>query len=687
MSSARLSSGPKLKVLILEDDQILRKALLGRISTDFPLATTMVVASKDDFVSAIRSHEPDVVLLNPSVQSYAATDALKDVRKQGCHAPVIVVNGSLPESEALSMLNNGFEDYFLRDAQDKLAASILKASERYRLYERLRQDEELLKHRHEQFKYLFDHSGDEIYILDARLCNILDANPRAAERTGYTREELTEMDMAELISHENRISGLYRFQHVCDQGEEMFETEHLRKDGTTYPVEVDARCMVTGGGRKLVQAFVRDITHRKRVEALMQESEAKFQELFSSINDVFYHTDMDGVITLVSPSISSLLGYKAYELIGRKMSSFYAIPSRRHYFMAELMEKGEVRHWETELKHRDGQSVFVSSNSSLVKDANGVVTGVQGVIRDISDRIESRKQRQEFTKQLEEKVKERTRELESTNLMLMTEVRERHRISKVLEAKNQDLTDSILYAERLQKAILPEIDVLRKTFPESFVLYKPRDIVGGDFYWFHRIRKNFLLACVDCTGHGVPGGFMTMACNEMLNKTVIDKGWHHPSLVLELMDSEIRDTFQKYSKESITDGMDMSYVNIDSAECFIEFAGAGQGLLLVKDDEIRWFRGSKFGLGGDYQGKDRKFETHKIPYTPGECLYLFSDGYADQFGGEKDRKFMMRNFKNLIQSVYNRPMVEQVEVLNLTFDRWRGSSPQVDDITVMGVRL
>lgn len=645
-----------------------------------------LVDNLDEFIKIALAGNPDALVIHGSEAKDEAISVLNQLRNSGCIAPAICAHGLKAANDLDDLYKSGFDEVVHEDNVFGFKKCLERTLELIELRARSINDQALIRQRGEQYRYLFENSGDEIYLIDGTLGHILEANPRAAERTGYTHEELLELEMSDILSPEQRLTGFYRFQNICNKGEEIFETEHIRKDGSIYPVEVNARCLVNGS-RKIVQAFVRDITHRKKSERLMQESEAKFQELFSSINDVFYHTDMDGAITLISPSVNALLGYKAYELIGRKMASLYAHPSKRHYFLAELMEKGEVRHWETELRHADGRPVFVSSNSILMRDTEGNITGVQGVIRDITDRIEARKQRSEFTKSLEDKVRERTLELERANQTLLREIHEKHRLSIELEARNQDLMDSILYAERLQKAILPQTDILQKTFSDSFVFYKPRDIVGGDFYWFHRVRKNFLLACIDCTGHGVPGGFMTMACNEMLNKTIIDKGWHHPSLVLELMDAEIRETFHRYDSENITDGMDISYVNIDSSTQTIDFAGAGQGLLLVSGQEVTWIRGSKFGLGGDYQGKDRKFETHSISYQQGDCLYLFSDGYADQFGGDLNRKFMMRNFKKLLQSVQSRPMIEQYEVLNLTMERWRGSTPQIDDITVIGIRL
>lgn len=638
------------------------------------------------FLNSGNLRAPHLIMLDKSIVDGEIDELVDKVRQSGYSGAVTLVENTIDAAQADDYCKRGVDECVEWTNLGHLSRTVVRLVELARLREKAVHNEQLLQQRSDQYRYLFENSGDEIYLIDGSLGHILDANPRASERTGYGHDELTKMDMADVLSPEHRLTGLYRFQNICGKGEEIFETEHLCKDGSVYPVEVNARCVINGS-RKIVQAFVRDISHRKKSERLMQESEAKFQELFSSINDVFYHTDMEGAITLISPSVNALLGYKAYELIGRKMATLYAHPSKRHYFLAELMEKGEVRHWETELRHADGRPVFVSSNSILIRDEVGNYTGVQGVIRDITDRIEARKQRSEFTRNLEDKVRERTLELERANQTLLREIHEKHRLSMELEARNQDLMDSILYAERLQKAILPQADILRKTFSDSFVFYKPRDIVGGDFYWFHRVRKNFILACIDCTGHGVPGGFMTMACNEMLNKTIMDKGWHHPSLVLELMDAEIRETFHRYDSENITDGMDISYVNIDSSTQTIEFAGAGQGLLLLSGEEITWIRGSKFGLGGDYQGKDRKFETHNISYQQCDCLYLFSDGYADQFGGDLNRKFMMRNFKKLLQSVQSRPMAEQYEVLNLTMDRWRGATPQIDDITVIGIRL
>jgi serine phosphatase RsbU (regulator of sigma subunit) len=269
-----------------------------------------------------------------------------------------------------------------------------------------------------------------------------------------------------------------------------------------------------------------------------------------------------------------------------------------------------------------------------------------------------------------------------------SDVSERKRNEELIQKKNKDITDSINYARRLQYAILPDDKTVSSSLPESFFLYKPKDIVSGDFYWFHKKANSNMsvLAAVDCTGHGVPGAFMSMIGNFHLSSTVIDQGIADPSEILSILDKKVCAALKQESEEAVTkDGMEVSLCVIDHDELKIHFVSAMRPLYILKKGELVELKGNKFSIGGFMP--DKKFTTHSVQLDRGDTFYLTSDGYADQTGGDAGKKFMSRKLKELLASIQHHTMNEQKEILEDTFEKWKGEYDQVDDVMVIGVRM
>ena len=261
-----------------------------------------------------------------------------------------------------------------------------------------------------------------------------------------------------------------------------------------------------------------------------------------------------------------------------------------------------------------------------------------------------------------------------------------------LEKANKEITASIKYAKRIQDAMLPKLQSIEAEFPESFVLYKPRDIVSGDFYWYGQTvndkgQKESLIVGADCTGHGVPGAFMSMAGDAYLNLSVLGKGMSEPTELLHYLNSCISDALKQNTSEN-RDGMDMAICRINKTEKTLEFAGANQPLIYIQDGELHHIKGSKFGIGGlQLPTLKKQFETHKISLDKPTIFYLFSDGYIDQFGGPRNRKFMTKNLKRLLLEIHELDMNEQKERLDQVIQEWMHGDAQIDDILIMGFRI
>ena len=254
----------------------------------------------------------------------------------------------------------------------------------------------------------------------------------------------------------------------------------------------------------------------------------------------------------------------------------------------------------------------------------------------------------------------------------------------------KDIKDSINYAQKIQQSILPVESKIKAALPDSFILFKPRDIVSGDFYWFGSVNKegvlHHVIAAADCTGHGVPGAFMSMVGNTILNEIVITKHIINPSEILSQLHHGVRTALQQSENES-RDGMDISLCSINSQTNQVLYAGAFNPLWILRNNsEMEIIKATKSAIGG-FTPDDQVFESHTVQLHKGEAIYLFTDGYADQFGGELGKKLTAKKFRDAIILNRNKLMKDQGFYLANYIEIWKGKESQVDDILVIGIRI
>ncbi len=273
---------------------------------------------------------------------------------------------------------------------------------------------------------------------------------------------------------------------------------------------------------------------------------------------------------------------------------------------------------------------------------------------------------------LEHKVTERTKELAEKNSLILI--------------KNKEITDSLVYAKRIQAAILPDIKLIYKALEQSFILYLPKDIVSGDFYGFAQKDGKVIIAAADCTGHGVAGAFMSMIGSSLLNTIINEKNITSPAKILDALNNGIIHSLNQRESES-NDGMDISICTFDMKNSMVEFAGANRPLWLIRDNEILVYKPDKFPIGGLQVMETKTFSNHQIALQKNDALYLFSDGYADQFGGSNGKKLMTKKFKEELLSIQNLSMHDQENYLKNIFYQWKGNNEQVDDVLVIGIRI
>lgn len=263
-----------------------------------------------------------------------------------------------------------------------------------------------------------------------------------------------------------------------------------------------------------------------------------------------------------------------------------------------------------------------------------------------------------------------------------------------IDRKNKEIVASLTYARRIQKAILPSADDFLPDFPELFILYKPKEIVSGDLYWYTKLKKTInlrkkeihLIATLDCTGHGVPGAFMSLLGHAFLNQIVTIQKTTDPGKILTLLHKNIDDVL-KHDDEDVSDGMDIALCAFDLEEKTITFAGAALPLIMIQNNELKIIEGDILSIGGLRIEKKRTFKTHTIKIDTETMLYLCSDGYQDQFGGQRGKKFMTTNFYNLLLEIHKEPLKKQKKLLNERFNNWINGYQQLDDILIVGIKI
>lgn len=323
----------------------------------------------------------------------------------------------------------------------------------------------------------------------------------------------------------------------------------------------------------------------------------------------------------------------------------------------------------------DGQTRMVQGVYSSNRDDNTARSlKVMGTMQDITNQFLTEKALRDLTEELERRVEDRTAELSAANVML--------------ERRNVEMTDSIRYAKMIQQALLSDLSTFKAAFPESFVLWLPKDIVSGDFYWYHNEGDTSYVAAVDCTGHGVPGALMSAIGHQLLDRIMNMEGINEPSAILQELDNGIVKALRQEEGYRMQDGMDVALCRIDRTTREVCFAGAFRPLYVFSGGAVTEIAGTRAAIGSSLVSRQHKqFSQQTVQCKEGDVVYLTSDGYDSQFGGPNGRKLMKRRFRDILADLGPLPIHQQENQLKQRLIEWQGSEEQVDDILVMGVRL
>ena len=337
--------------------------------------------------------------------------------------------------------------------------------------------------------------------------------------------------------------------------------------------------------------------------------------------------------------------------------------------------------------HFDERADIVGNNeiASLSEQFNAMIAQLESYYNELEEKV--RQRTAEIMAQKEEIEAQRDSIQEQRNIL--SEINKSLQKAYVeIEEQKKHIEDSIHYAKRIQNAILPPDEYVHRLLPDAFVLYKPKDIVSGDFYWMVHRDGKAIVAAVDCTGHGVPGAFMSIVGNNHLNNAITIQGKTRPDEILNALNEGVTKALrQTRISSSVKDGMDISLISMDLKHKKLQYAGAYNPLFLIREGELTQLKADNFPIGG-YMGEQLKsFTMHEIEIKKGDIIYLFSDGYSDQFGGPNDSKYLIKRFRELLMTIHKEPMEEQREILNQVHIDWRGNGPQIDDILVIGIRI
>jgi len=366
---------------------------------------------------------------------------------------------------------------------------------------------------------------------------------------------------------------------------------------------------------------------------------------------IIAETDLQGNIIYVNEEFLKVSKYSKDEIIGQNIRILRSghMPQGVYQNLWATISLGKA--WSGELKNRakDYDTYWVSIYIAPIFNSEGQIVNYWSVAFDISERV----------KQKEEN-----------------------------ELKQNDIMESLRYAKRIQRTILPDKKSMDDVFDDYFVVFKPKDIVSGDFYWFNQVVDKAFVAVVDCTGHGVPGAFMSLIGYNLLNQIVLQKGIHKPGQILTELHNQVRATLKQDAADSKSrDGMDVCLVVVNKYDDKLEYAGANRPLFMLKGDELLEIKATKFSIGGEQMEEERVYQNNELEYESGDSIYLFSDGFVDQFGGPDFKKFSTKKLKQIIIENKHEPMSVQRALFNIVWKDWKGDEEQTDDVTMIAIRF
>lgn len=506
----------------------------------------------------------------------------------------------------------------------------------------------------------------------------------------YSRQELIGSKHS-IMRSDYHSEEFFREMWKKISGGEVWKGEicNKAKDGSIYWVDNTIIPLFNEAGKVYRYLSVRtDITEKKKQ---LEEIRLKSRALESTVEGVVILDAKSAgfPMTFSNVAFSRMTGYDSEELVGKSYKLLHG--NNTHLRIIErLAQRMEIAMpFEDEIVHykKDGTPFWNNLRVSPLTNEMGEVTHFVAMNRDVTEEKIVQLKLDLAVEQLEARVKERTQQLTSLNETLKKEIEDRSRVSAELQMANRDMIDSLTYAGRIQKAVLPKPESFSSLFEESFIFDQAKDIVSGDFLWFHQTSKYKVVVLADCTGHGVPGALLSMVCNELLNRIVTEWAMMEPAAVVELMERGFHQILNaKLPHNQLTDGVDLGILIIDNESQTARFCGAERSLYIANKGNVREIKSNGKPIGAIMKSNFHKFESTLIKIEPDDVFYMTSDGYYSQFGARTGKKFMKSQFLNLIQQMQIFNIERQSHFVKESFMQWKGNCDQVDDVLVVGFK-
>ena len=564
----------------------------------------------------------------------------------------------------------------------KLIGTVQDITEQHNLEEELKEKEQLFREMAENIEDVFwltDRTGENLQYMSPIYEKVYGGSLDKIYQEGDAWSDNIHPD------DKARVFKAFRSKGELGLYDEKYRIVH--EDGTSKWVHARAFPIKNDDGEVVrLAGITRDITEQKDTEERIETLSLVAKE---TINGVLIH-NADGRVIWANNGFSQITGYSLDEIVGLEPWQLLS-GAETNQKLIEItyskLAKGKPFTSDNLLYKKDGTASWITTSFTPILDGNGEVSKIVSIGTDITKQKELEGLQRNMVKRLEEMVRTRTEELETTNDELRNEVWEKQRIRDELHHSILDLKDSILYSKRIQESILPSREEMRKSFADLFVLFLPKDVVSGDFYWYFRRDDLTYFSVIDCTGHGVPGALMSMIANELMNQAIIQRKLKNPGEILTTLNKlMVRTLQQKKETHGIRDGMDLGLCVLDNKTGELHFGGAFSNLYVSSGEEVFVHAGDRHSIGGHLESVEKEFGTTSITLKKGDIIYLTTDGYPDQFGGPDGKKFMKKRFLNLLSSVTTLPMKEQKVKLQSNLKKWKGDLNQVDDILVAGFK-
>ena len=412
---------------------------------------------------------------------------------------------------------------------------------------------------------------------------------------------------------------------------------------------------------------------RQQINKMLYEQDYKYRYIFdNSLDAIFIASRGAKKFNNFNTSLQRMLGYERNELFEIKPIEIFKDSNSFFECSNLFMRNGFIKNKEIELLDKHGATIHCLINVNDVRDLNQRIIGLQGIVTDITSLKQQKEKLLLLNQDLERKVIFRTKEL--------LEAKQK------VDEKNKLVESSINYAQNIQNALLPTMGEVRELVDNSFLIFKPRDTVSGDFYWINQIGNKTIYIIGDCTGHGVPGAFMSFIGVQQLNEIICEGRQTDPSKILFELNHRVNRLLKKDERESheIHEGMDIGVCVFNFQSRTLEYASARRPLYITREEEIWEIKGTPVSIG---ENTHQVYESKKILLNEEDNVYLFTDGYADQIGGTRNKKFMRGRFRSLLQSLQGENIDAQKMILEREFEEWKADEIQIDDVCGFGLQI